>query len=146
MDIAGNQSGQTMSLVHSIQKRLTIARSATGTRKTMTMAEIINLDDYRNDCGNCVYHEEPGICGKPGGWKWDHRFQRCISFRRKQKEDDGGKGDFTEPPPRVVGADEEKAENIGSAEDQTKKCGASGAGDRVSDCSSERHCGGIPLL
>ena len=59
------------------------------------MAEIIRLDGYRNECRACVYHEKPGICRKPGGWEWDHRFQRCVSFRRKQKEDNVGKGDIT---------------------------------------------------
>ena len=81
------------------------------------MDKIINLDDYRNDCKNCEYHKKPGECGKPGGWKWDHKFHRCISFRRKQKEDNGRKGDITELTPGVVGSDKETAENIGGTED-----------------------------
>lgn len=45
------------------------------------MAEIINLDDYRTDCLNCLYHTEYGICTYPGGWKTDKHLTRCLSFR-----------------------------------------------------------------
>ena len=49
------------------------------------MAEIINLDDYRPDCRNCLYHTDRGggACTYPGGWEWDTRRNRCATFRRK---------------------------------------------------------------
>ena len=47
------------------------------------MAEIINLDDYRPDCRNCLYHTDRGggACTYPGGWEWDAQFNRCATFR-----------------------------------------------------------------
>ena len=47
------------------------------------MAEIINLDDYRTDCRNCLYHAEGGVCTCPGGWEMDKNLTRCLSFRRR---------------------------------------------------------------
>lgn len=47
------------------------------------MAEIINLDDYRKDCRNCLYHSErvDGACTRQGGWEWDTRHEKCVTFR-----------------------------------------------------------------
>ena len=61
------------------------------------MAEIINLDDYRKTCDNCLYHKQSknenfGVCTRPGGWEWDKHFSRCISFRWRNGRP-GKKGD-----------------------------------------------------
>ena len=58
------------------------------------MAEIINLDDYRPDCRNCLYHTEQGggACTYPGGWWWDTTKQRCATFRWRNGRP-GMKGD-----------------------------------------------------
>jgi len=47
------------------------------------MAEIINLDDYRMECRNCLYHTDQGdgACTYPGGWFWDTIQKRCATFR-----------------------------------------------------------------
>lgn len=70
------------------------------------MAEIINLDDYRKDCRNCLYHSEQdglGVCTYPGGWEWDKHFARCITFRwrngrtgRKEGTDDANNRDHSD--------------------------------------------------
>lgn len=57
------------------------------------MAEIIDLDRYRTDCQNCIYHTEQGICTCPGGWEMDKRLTRCISFRRKNGPPKAEKGE-----------------------------------------------------
>lgn len=49
------------------------------------MAEIINLDDYRTDCRNCLYHAESDVCTCPGGWEMDKNLTRCLSFRRRNR-------------------------------------------------------------
>lgn len=58
------------------------------------MAEIINLDDYRPDCRNCLYHtdRDGGACTYPGGWEWDTRRDRCATFRWRNGRP-GKKGD-----------------------------------------------------
>ena len=42
---------------------------------------------YRRDCSNCLWHDDAHrACKRPGGWDWDRKFTRCISFRwRKGK-------------------------------------------------------------
>ena len=49
------------------------------------MGELVMLDAYRRTCRNCLWHDDTnnGACRRPGGWEWDEKFQRCITFARR---------------------------------------------------------------
>lgn len=50
-------------------------------RRETTMGELIVLDAYRRTCPNCLWHDDAhGACQRPGGWEWDKRYTRCITF------------------------------------------------------------------
>ena len=42
---------------------------------------IVNINAYRRTCDNCLWHDAAhGACKHPGGWEWDKKFSRCITF------------------------------------------------------------------
>ena len=43
---------------------------------------IVDINAYRRSCDNCLWHDDAhGACKCPGGWEWDRKINRCISFR-----------------------------------------------------------------
>lgn len=47
------------------------------------MGDVVSILPFLRTCENCVWHE-PGICRKPGGWRWDDKYNRCLDFKRKE--------------------------------------------------------------
>ena len=43
------------------------------------MGKIIQIASFIRDCNNCRW-QGLNACQAPGGWKWDMRFQRCVTF------------------------------------------------------------------
>lgn len=50
------------------------------------MGDVVRINDYRPNCGDCIYHlPEVSGCSCPGGYRWDMKAARCLSFHRKER-------------------------------------------------------------
>ena len=55
---------------------------------------IVDINAYRRDCSNCLWHDDAHrACKRPGGWEWDRKFTRCISFRWRNSPPGRRKGE-----------------------------------------------------